>query len=272
MSESSVYLQFMDKSQDFDHVAEAYDCHFTDTLIGRFQRAQVYKALKKAKALHLQKTIFEINCGTGVDADYFYNMGHDVIATDVSEKMINYAQLHRAKKISFYTLNFEGIANDTNFLKSDLLFSNFGGLNCINDNKLKEFCSEVSHAQQSGNQLAFVIMPRFCFMESLYFLIKGQFRSVFRRRQKEGVFANVEGVKVRTYYHSSKAVIKFLGSDYQIKRIKPIGLFVPPSYIEQAFENKTWLFNFFKGLDLVFSRFSIFADVADHYILIAEKK
>ena len=116
-----------EKKPPFDAIAQSYDDEFTYSEIGKLQRKRVYNWLEKIDFLTSPRRVFEINCGTGYDAEYFYNKGHKVTATDGSEEMIAFAKANRSSGINFYALNFAQLKDDSNFQEAELLFSNFGG-------------------------------------------------------------------------------------------------------------------------------------------------
>ena len=72
----------------FDSAAISYDEAFTHTPIGRLQRRRVWRYMRKVLAPYEQARILELNCGTGEDACFFAEMGHEVLATDISEEML----------------------------------------------------------------------------------------------------------------------------------------------------------------------------------------
>src|SRR5690606_38309793 len=84
-----------------------------------------------------QSIILELNCGTGLDAIYFAEHGHFVLATDISQGMLQ--QLD--KKISEQNLHGKIITQHSSFhdidkiqnKKFDHIISNFGGLNCTDN-------------------------------------------------------------------------------------------------------------------------------------------
>ena len=75
----------------FDAAADTYDETFVNTNVGKLQRARVWNYLDSIlpdKPLH----ILELNCGTGKDAVWFADKGHNVTATDISDKMLEIAK------------------------------------------------------------------------------------------------------------------------------------------------------------------------------------
>ena len=116
--------------QVFDSYAIHYDDHFTNSLIGKAQREQVRKQLSKVIKSDV-KNILEVNCGTGEDALWFSKKGMKVLATDISEGMIEVAK-QKTNEVEFQQLNCLDIGSLVP-CTYDLIFSNFGGLNCATD-------------------------------------------------------------------------------------------------------------------------------------------
>ena len=77
---------------DFDAAAAGYDTSFTHAVIGKAQRKRVYELLADVLQKSAPQKILEVNCGTGEDAIWLAEQGFDVVATDLSEKMIGVAQ------------------------------------------------------------------------------------------------------------------------------------------------------------------------------------
>ena len=209
----------------FDAAASSYDDEFTFSEIGKLQRERVYHWVDKSGVLTDINTIFEVNCGTGYDAEQFNKRGKKVIATDASTAMVNVAKLKRNKEIEFYKRDFNDISIDNNVSKSDFVFSNFGGLNCLDKKELKIFFSDLALKQKSGNKLAVVIMPEHCIVEDVYLLFKGKFSEIGRRSRKTHLNVDVNGEKIKTFYHSPRSIKALLNSNYKINLIKPIAHF-----------------------------------------------
>ena len=74
----------------FDRHAADYDAQFTHTVVGRIQRRQVWSSIDRLK-LPTNPRVLELNCGTGEDAQEWTQRGANVLATDVSGKMVELA-------------------------------------------------------------------------------------------------------------------------------------------------------------------------------------
>lgn len=255
----------------FDKYATSYDDHFTNTLIGKEQRKQVYHRLKKYLNNEI-KNILEINCGTGEDAQWLAQKGYAVLATDISEGMLEVArQKVTINHLKFQQLNCLDIGKFQP-TKYDLLFSNFGGLNCLSPNELDAFSDACESVQQSNAKLIFVIMSRNCWWEKIYFNQKKEYKKVGRRQNKNGVDTTINGISFKTYYYSPKEIDIIFSNHYQVIETKPIGFFVPPSYLEPYFKNRRLIFKCLVLLDKIVSRFSFLSNHADHYLIVLKKK
>lgn len=252
----------------FDSAAQNYDNQFTNSEIGKLQRNIVYYQIKK----HLIncKSILEINCGTGEDAIWLANQNFNVTATDISKKMIEVSQSKsNLENLNFCILDINNISQEGNMY--NLLFSNFGGLNCLTKSELELFLNSAKEVLSDNGKMCLVIMPKYTLWEPLYFLLKLDFKNAFRRK-KEVVYANVEGEKVATYYYNPKDIVHLCQSNFEIVEAKPIGFFIPPSYLEPFFKNKKSLLH---GLDILENKiknWSFLSKFADHYIITLQKK
>lgn len=254
--------------QVFDSYAIDYDDHFTNSLIGKAQREQVRKQLSKVIKSDV-KNVLEVNCGTGEDALWFTKKGMKVLATDISEGMIEVAK-QKTNEIDFLQLNCMNIASLAPSTY-DMVFSNFGGLNCLNANELIQFRNACESIQNKDNRLAFVIMGTQCWWERMYFRLKKDKKKSTRRQDRKGVDTIINDQKFKTWYYSPEYFKELFGDDYVCVTLKPIGLFVPPSYLEPYIEKRKNFLGALRFLDSIFS-FSFLSNFADHYIIIFKKK
>lgn len=255
----------------FDTYATSYDEHFSNSLIGRAQREAVRRYTFK-KVYFFKKDVLEVNCGTGEDALWLAKQGASVLATDVSQGMIEVAMRKSDNEsIEFKQIaaqNIEGLAPR----RFGAIFSNFGGLNCLSPEELKEFKNGCVKLQGHKDQIVLVIMGRKCLWERFYFgWMKKDKARAKRRSQKDGVEAVIGEKRSMVYYYSPKEIKELFVNEYWYVNTKPIGLFVPPSYLEFYFKRNKTLFHFLIFLDRIFS-FSFLSDHADHYIIFFEKK
>jgi len=250
---------------DFDKAASTYDKDFTHTPIGKLQRQRVWNYMKKVKAKWSFKNVLELNCGTGEDAQFLTNLGCDVTATDISESMLEVAKAKSEEKklnISFQKLDIAEPALK-NPMKYDLVFSNFGGLNCIDSQKLQSLGTWLSKHLTDQGHVILVIMPSKNLIDNLYRRAKGQQKLATIRATEKKLEVNVEGNLVTSYYFDTQDIVNAF-DDFKVHRIQSIG-YIP------SFLNKSNLLYFLLLLDKIFYSLNFSPDRSDHYLIHLQK-
>ncbi len=256
----------------FDHIAATYDTSFTHTAIGSLQRKACWRYVEKVIPQLKGPDILEINCGTGEDSVMFGKKGFHIVATDISAEMLKVAE----RKVTRFSmqenidLKIMDISNfDATIFKKkfDLIFSNFGGLNCIEPGILKNLFDNLAAQLNPGGRLIAVVMPKYCLWESLYFIFKFRFTQAFRRWTNDKIDVNLNDVKISTWYYNPSTIQKW--SQKKLKQIDclPIGLLLPPTYMERFFLNRMKTLKRLSYLDTKLNRFSFLSPLADHYLI-----
>lgn len=244
----------------FDLESEVYDDTFTNTTIGKKQRSVVYRYLNKILDRHDRLEILELNCGTGVDALHMSKYGHKVTATDSSVGMVNVARRrfenHSADiSVSCLDLNY-GISDNHHY---DLIFSNFGGLNCISIDNLSQLASNIfEHLTEQGSFIA-VIMPRHSMVERIYRKAKGQSSVYSQRSTTSPLQVSVNDGFVDTYYYDPGDIKQVFG---QFKFIRTIPIGYLPSYLESSKYRSIW-----NAISSVLSGIRVSPKYADHFLI-----
>ncbi len=256
---------------NFDVAALNYDNTFTNSVIGRLQRKLVYHHLSQLLKNSCVHNILEVNCGTGEDAIWFAKQNYNITATDISEQMIAVANTKiEIENLKFKLLDINNLNTYNDKGQFDLIFSNFGGLNCLNISELTLFFKNAHDNLSENGKIALVIMPRDTLWEQFYFFIKLDFTRIFRRK-RNNIVANVDGEKVRTFYYNPKEILNIASCYFKIKQIKPIGFFIPPSYLEIFFKNKPRFISILNRFENSIKNLSWLSKFADHYYIVLEK-
>lgn len=260
----------------FDSLAAEYDNSFTRSWIGRRQRDAVWKFLENNIHVSREKTILELNCGTGEDACMLAEKGHSVLATDVSERMLEQTRLkQRERSIENLELKLLDINSPSPIPEGrrfDMVFSNFGGLNCSSPDDIKLLSASLSDCLNKDGKLILVVMGRKCIWEKIYFLFKGMRTQAGRRSGPGPVEVNLGDSVQKTWYYSPEEMTELLKDRFTKIQLRPIGLFIPPSYLESGLKRINFLKSSLLTLDRMLSRFSLFANYADHFLIEFRKK
>lgn len=237
----------------FSRKAEIYDQYCENHPVIRWSRDMV-----RREALgYLQKdaSILELNAGTGSDAAYFVQQGYRVHATDIATGMITAIQkkidfLNPGDRFTVQRLSFTEL-DQASGVPYDMVFSNFGGLNCIPE---LEIATKAMHRLlKPGGHVLCVVMPPVCPWE-LAQALRGKFRLAKRRLNRDGVLANVEGAQVQTWYHHPNKVIAAFKPNFRLVNQQSLSLFCPPSYMDKFPHRFPWLTRCLLRLDEHFGR------------------
>ncbi|MCA6363071.1 MAG: class I SAM-dependent methyltransferase [Bacteroidetes bacterium] len=252
----------------FNEYAPLYDAHFTHSKTGMAQRNRVYSLL--ARELKKDCTVLELNCGTGQDAHWLARQGCTVFATDAAEGMVHTARTKNAaeKNVSVSMADLR-MPEQLPQQQVDLVFSNFGGLNCLSPDELRQLAPALAKRLTPDGKAVLVVMGRGCWWERFYFLLKRDARRT-RRNSKTAVKAIIEGREVNTWYYTPREFASFFQPHFRIKNAAAVGLFVPPSYLDPFFARKSFLFSILAALDRLLARGSWCANAADHFLITLE--
>jgi SAM-dependent methyltransferase len=147
--------------------------------------------------------------------------------------------------------------------KFDFVFSNFGGLNCIDD--LTRVTKHLQSILNPGGFVTWVIMPPFCLWEILS-ILKGN-RNAFRRFNKNGIVAHLEGKHFKVWYHSLSFIKKSFGSDFKLVHHEGLAALSPPPHVTQFPIKHPLLYNALKKMDSSLRNNFPFNRWADHIIV-----
>lgn len=258
----------MSVSAAFDRAAAGYDAEFTDSVTGRAQRALVRRHL--ARGLTRPSEILELNCGTGADALWLADHGHRVLATDISPAMVGQVLTKAAGRpdVAAQVLATEDLGQlEGSF---DLVFSNFGGLNCVAPDSLTALAHDLARLVRPGGRAVLVVMPRFCLWESLYGLVRGNARLARRRWDGGPVEAHLgQDQSFQVWYPSPHAFARAFRFGFRHVATRPIGFAVPPSAMEPWAARVPRLVSVAATLDAFLP--GAFAAAADHALIELER-
>lgn len=266
-------------SNAFDAVAADYDRSFTATPLAQVLRAQVWARL----GVHFRSGdhVLELNCGTGEDAIWLAQHGVRVMATDVSTTMLavteckarecGVSDLIETRKLDLACppLLTADVLPPGEGARYDGAFSNFGGLNCVND--LRPLAAFLANVIRPRGKLVLVPMNRWCAWESVWHLLHAQPRTAFRRLRRNGVEAQIGANRMQVWYPSIATLQQIFAPQFHLKRATGLGVCLPPSYLEPVIAKRPMLFRRSQRLDQLTHDRWPFSRLADHVILELER-
>jgi SAM-dependent methyltransferase len=184
--------------------------------------------------------------------------------------MIDVAKRHAAFDTPrFITCAFEDLAKTFGEQQFDLIFSNFSGLNCVLPENLPQVAKQLQQLLKPGGHLAAVIFGKYCLWETGYYISKARLGDAFRRRSNQEKIAHLkDSTSVPIFYYSEKRFSKLL-SPLKKTASRPVGLFIPPSYLEEAMKKHPRFFMWLVQLEEKCRAMP--GSLADHVFLLYKK-
>lgn len=209
--------------------AETYQQAFTGTLVGSLWREAVWRELDTAFASGSH--VLELNCGTGIDALHLAHRGVSVLGCDISSRMIELARQNAAgtgvqQLLDFRVLPTEQLATLQTVNLFDGAFSNFSGLNCVQD--LAAVRQNLACLLKPGSRVLLCMLGRFGVWQKLWHLVHGEWKQALRISQS----TDVEGA-FKVQHPSRKQIVTLFSPDFRLRRWKGVGIAVPPAAMEQ---------------------------------------
>jgi SAM-dependent methyltransferase len=254
----------------FDQLAFQYDQTFTYSRVGSLHRQRVWAYLDVILGQLGGRQVLELNCGTGEDAALLSRKGFSVVATDSSPAMLQMTRekLHRlamTDRVRVERLDMNSIEDFRPDRRFDLIFSNFGGFNCLSPDSLRRMFSALPGLLNPGGLLVAVVMPSFCLWESLYFFTRGKWKDVFRRVGGRAV-AGQDSNSVSIWYHNPKVIAAAIGKGMVVRQVRPIGIFLPPSWLDPHFVRRPSTLRTLNSLEMR-THSPWLARLSDHYLI-----
>ena len=257
----------------FSKQSVVFDQLYSSNVIIQYKRQRVRDHV--GQYMKADSKILELNAGTGDDAIWFAEHGHQVHATDISrdmqEKLIQKVeQANLAAKISTEICSFTELAQLKYKGPYDLIFSNFAGLNCTGE--LEQVLRSFSSLLKPRGIVTLVILPKFCLWETMM-LAKGEFKTAFRRFfSRKGVTANVEGEQFTCWYYNPSFVIRTMKEEYDLLSVEGLCTVVPPSYLENFPIKRPSLFKWLKKKEDKWKSKWPWRNIGDYYIISFKSK
>lgn len=260
----------------FDAHASSYD-DVALSVVGRVFRDRVRDELRPFVAPG--KRVFDLGCGTGLDALWFAAHGCDVTAIDVSPAMVAAcaARVERAAK-SQLVRTVEGDLDHLDLLdaageQADVIVSNFGVINCLTE--LPTFAAAISRALAPDGTVVLVSMAPWCPPELFQGLL-GRNRELLQRRRtldlREGDDHGVpgyDGLPVR--YLSARDIERAVSRSLKVRSSYAIGTALPTFEQRALVEERPRLLSALRRLDRWAERPAARFGIGDHHVIVLEQ-
>jgi SAM-dependent methyltransferase len=252
--------------------ADTYEQKFTGTIVGQTRRHAVWRDLERI--FHPGDQVLELNCGTGIDAVFLAGKGVRILACDIAPRMIELAR-ERAEaaevtvRTDFRVLATEDISTLREQGPFDGAFSNFSGLNCVED--LSQVAEDLGDLLNPGAPFLMCMMGRFVPWEIAWFLAHGRpKRALMRIREERTCYPGPGNLRVQR--PSVAQITEQMGAEFRLRAWKGIGITVPPSYMEHWASRFPNLTRRLAEVDRRIGSLPLFRSMADCVLLEFERR
>lgn len=235
----------------FDSASEEYDFTIGRNYINTWIRKRSIKEL--LGCTRREDTLLEVGCGTGAEAVEISSSVSKIIATDISERMIDILRKKiQARKLSGRIVPLRVKAADISKVselvedgKVDAAYSFNGALNC--EPYLTKFVEELSSILVPGGFFVCSVRNSLSLGEALSHAAVFQFGKMAPRK-KQPVMVSVGGMDIPAFYYPPMAFSEYFAKKFNLKKLIGLPAFLPPAYLSNYCVK-------FKGLTSVLEKF-----------------
>ena len=254
----------------FDQLAPNYDEMFSERLPAKWLRLRVRDQIEQY--LPDAGRVLDVGCGTGEDAIWLAGQGHTVVATDPSPGMLEQAKQKildmpeeiRAR-IELAALDAGNIGSSMPAESLDLVLSNFGALNCVEN--LQSFFAACSEYLKPNGVVAITLMGPFCLWETAGFLLRGDLSRARRRWKGRAVYETGEASQF-VWYHSPATIKRMAAPFFDVADVCGIGVFVPSTEFFGVCEHRPGLFRSLTNIESQCGSWWPLNRMGDHYLIV----
>ena len=222
----------------FDSASEEYDYTISHNYINSWIRKRSINELHRIA--NASDVLLEIGCGTGSEAIQISRHVKGIVATDISEKMLDLLERKtRAKRLDRKIIAAKARASEISTVKELLpeggvrvAYSFNGALNCEPD--IHKVPSELSKVIREDGYFLCSIRNTLCLPEALSHSLVLQFDKTATRKDQP-TMVSVGGMDIPSCYYSPSRFANIFRPQFRPKKIIGLPAFLPPAYLSDYY-------------------------------------
>jgi SAM-dependent methyltransferase len=222
----------------FDSASNEYDFTISRNFINSWIRKRSVGVL--SQYLRPEFTVLEIGCGTGAEAIEISKRVAKVVATDVSQGMVELLKTKvRAKGLEGRIVAMKLAASEVGRIgdpmaagKFPLAYSFNGALNC--EPRLEEFARQLHELLVPRGILVCSIRNTLCFTEAVAHAAALQFGRMSPRK-RQPVMVSVGGREIPSTYYSPDRFLQKMRPYFEAEEVIALPALLPPAYLNDYY-------------------------------------
>lgn len=261
--------QLTDTQDAFDSVAADYDGPRGNNTAIQEMRAEMWRWLDASFAA--RSRLIDLGCGTGLDAVHLAAQGHEVTATDLSERMVARTR-DRAREAGLDVDTRAIGAHELQYLEGsfDGAYSNLGPLNCVPD--LGAVATECARLVKPGGRLVFTVIGRYCPWEVVHYARQRRWARAGIRFARDTVAVGMNGHTIWTRYYTPAEFYAAFASTFELEVQRGLCVLVPPPYLTWLAERHPLWHQRLWALDRRVAGWPGINRFGDHFLLVMRRR
>jgi len=222
----------------FDSASEEYDYTISHNYINSWIRKR--SIIELHRIANASDVLLEIGCGTGSEAIQISRRVRGIVATDISEKMLDLLERKvKAKRLDHKVIAAKARASEISTVKELLpegsvrvAYSFNGALNCEPD--IDKVPSELSKVVRGDGYFLCSIRNTLCLPEALSHSLVLQFDKTATRKGQP-TMVSVGGMDIPSCYYSPSRFANIFRPQFRVKKIIGLPAFLPPAYLSDYY-------------------------------------
>jgi SAM-dependent methyltransferase len=231
-SESYYEFVYSDLEAAFDGVAEDYDEHILGNPINLWLRNRSVALI--SEIFRPGDTIVEVGCGTGTETLALAKRGINVVATDISSRMLsvlarkaeNEGVRGRVTPLHSRPYQLRESLEKAGFSKVDGAYSTYGAVNT--DPRLPEMAAALHATIREAGRLVLGVWNKFCLYEIAGYTLRLK-PSMAVARLSNPVPIGKSRFCISTNSFSVGSMSRALSGLFELEEVRGVGIFLPPS-------------------------------------------
>lgn len=207
--------------------------------------------------------VLDLGCGTGIDSEWLWRTGRDVVGLDASAEMVGLAK-ERVPGAHFEQSEITQVPQLCAPGSFDAVLLDFGVPNCVSPEIL---AAVLAHCLRPGGWAFVVWMPRVPALWLAAQLLRGRW-GMARQRLAARADVPVGGGHVSTHYPRVRRLQRVLDPEFELVERQALGLVLPPP---RSRRTGGWAPSL-DGLDARLGRLPLLRDLGDHSLWTLQRR